>query len=294
VAYTKDELLAIGLPVAMECLVEAADRRQTVSYADVARYIAKRIDRRFARSWHHIGDVVGSLMYRVLEVVPKAPPINTLVVSADGLPGNGADAFVEKYLDLDYTKLGDAQKRAFIKPLHETIWNFPDWRSIGTKAFGRKFVPPKELPGESDGKARRLGRGGPAESEQHRRLKQYVAEHPEKFGAPKECREGLIEYRLLSTDEIDVLFVSVGKQIAVEVKSKRSNLSDIERGIFQCVKYRALLEAQSRVEDLEIKTNIHALLVSEQALNPKLSRWAKKLDVKIRVIKPLSGRSSSE
>ena len=95
-AYTKDELLAIGLPVAMECLVRAADRRETVSYADVARYIGKRVDRRFSRSWHHVGAVVGSLMHRVLEVAPKAPPINTLVVSAGGLPGEGADAFVEK------------------------------------------------------------------------------------------------------------------------------------------------------------------------------------------------------
>ena len=293
VAYTKEELLAVGLPIAMERLIQAADRRQTVSYADVARYIGRRVDSRFARSWHHIGNVVGSLMDRVLEVAPKAPPINTLVVSASGLPGEGADGYVEHYLDLDYSKLSDARKREIIKPLHEIVWNFLDWREIGERAFGRGFVPPEIVPGESDGKAVRQGLGGPAKTEDHRRLKEYVAKHPQEFGAPKECKEGMQEFRLLSTDEIDVLFVSVGRQLAVEVKSKRSNLADIERGIFQCVKYRALLQAQSSVGDSRTKTKIRALLVSEQSLSPKLKRWATKLQVKVQIVKPLRVRSAN-
>ena len=42
-SYTVEELLAVALPFAMERLVEAADRRETVSYAAVVRYITPSI-----------------------------------------------------------------------------------------------------------------------------------------------------------------------------------------------------------------------------------------------------------
>lgn len=174
-----------------------------------------------------------------------------------------------------------------IERLHESVWSFNEWRKIGKKAFGAEFVPPAAVEGESDGKSRRLGWGGPPESEEHRKLKEYVAEHPSEFGAPKECKEGMVEWRLLSTDEIDVWFMSVGEQLAVEVKSRRSSMADIERGIFQCVKYAALLEAQSHVARFTTKQSIRALLVSEQPLSSKLTRWANKLGVEVQVIKPL-------
>jgi hypothetical protein len=271
----------------MERLVEAADRRETASYASVARYIAKRAGPRFARCWHHVGHVAGSLMDRILEVAPNAPPINTLVVKAAGLPGTGADFYIERYLHQGFRKLSDEQKHVILERLYESVWSFNEWRAIGKKVFGAAFVAPPVVDGERDGKARRLGWGGPPESSEHKRLKEYVAKHPSVFGAPKECKEGVVEWRLLSADEIDVWFMSIKEQVAVEVKSRRSNMSDIERGIFQCVKYRSLLEAQSRVERSPTNPKIRTLLVSEQPLTPKLKRWANKLNVEVRVIKPL-------
>jgi hypothetical protein len=288
-AYTLEELLAVGLPPAMECLIEAADRRETVSYADMVRYIAKRTsDPRFARAWHDGGDVAGTLMNRILEVAPTAPPINTLVVRAGtNLPSTGADAYVERYLNVEYSKLDDAQKREIINRIHESVWDFPRWRQVGKLAFGRKFVPPEPVSGESDGKAERLGFGGPPESENHLRLKKYVASHPREFGAPKDCKKGLMEYRLPSADEMDVLFMSTREQVVVEVKSKRSNSVDLERGVFQCVKYRAVLQAKSDVSNPESRATVRALLVSEHPLGSKLAKWATKLDVEVRVISPL-------
>jgi hypothetical protein len=144
-AYTLEELLAVGLSPAMECLIEAADRRETVSYADVARYITKRAGPRFARCWHHVGNVVGSVMDRILEVAPNAPPINTLVVKAGGLPGSGAGLYIERQLHQGYRKLNDDQKRVIIERLHESVWSFDEWRKIGKKAFGADFVPPLPL-----------------------------------------------------------------------------------------------------------------------------------------------------
>ena len=288
-AYTVEELLAVGLLPALECLIEAADRRETVSYADMVRYIAKRTsDPRFARAWHDGGEVAGTLMNRILEVAPAAPPINTRVVKAGTtLPSTGADPYVERYLDAEYSKLDDVEKREIINRLHESVWDFPRWRQVGKLAFGRKFVPPEPAPGEGDGKAKRLGFGGPPESENHLRPKEYVANHPREFGAPRDCKKGLMEYRLPSADEMDVLFMSTREQVVVEVKSKISNSVDLERGVFQCVKYRAVLQAQSDVSNPGSQTTVRALLVSEQPLGSRLAEWARKLDVKVRVIRPL-------
>jgi hypothetical protein len=51
------------------------------------------------------------------------------------------------------------------------------------------------------------------------------------------------EFRLATGDSIDVLFVTRGKVFAVEVKSVISPEEDLVRGVFQCVKYEALLNA---------------------------------------------------
>lgn len=96
-----------------------------------------------------------------------------------------------------------------------------------------------------------------------------------------------MEYRLPSADEMDVLFMSTREQVVVEVKSKISNSVDLERGVFQCVKYRAVLQAQSDVSNPGSQTTVRALLVSEQPLGSRLAEWAGKLDVKVRVIRPL-------
>ena len=55
--------------------------------------------------------------------------------------------------------------------------------------------------------------------------------------------------------------------IAVEVKSARSDESDILRGMFQCVKYRAVLEAQQAADS--VAQSARAILVLEAQLPPK-------------------------
>jgi hypothetical protein len=143
-----------------------------------------------------------------------------------------------------------------------------------------------EQEGEHDGKLSRRGYGGPPESEEHLRLKCYVKAHPQKFGAPENCH-AVAEKLLKSRDEIDVCCTVSGEQLAIEVKSVRSNDSDIERGIFQCVKYRAVLEAEAKCDDKGPK--IRTRLVSEGPLSAECVRQAKLLGIEVQVIKPLRG-----
>lgn len=61
------------------------------------------------------------------------------------------------------------------------------------------------------------------------------------------------------------------------MKSTRSGDDDIERGIYQCVKYGAVLEAMSKNDGK--KKEISTLLVIENEMNSTLKASAKKLDV---------------
>jgi hypothetical protein len=289
-SYTVADLRRVGPAAAMSYLISAADRRRTVGYEDVAHYIGRTIDKRFSTSKHHIGHVAGDLMDRILRKVPSAPPINSLIVAQagneKGLPSYGADQYVAKYLKVPYGNLSVTQKRQAVAPVHDDVWNFKDWRDVARKVFGNAVSIPLKPAGEQDGKEKRLGFGGPAESPEHFRLKKYVAAHPFRFGAPKGCSKGEMEKRLETQDEIDVWFMYPGEEIAVEVKSVRSDDVDRERGLFQCVKYKALLLARTKVTNT--KSIIRSKLVSEVPLTGKLARWAHQLGVEVQIIRPLS------
>jgi len=97
---------------------------------------------------------------------------------------------------------------------------------------------------------------------------------------------GRTEERLASFDEMDVWFMMPGEQLAVEVKSIISNEPDIRRGIFQCVKYRAVLEAQAT--ENKVESRIRVRLVSETRFSAKLQRLAQLLDVELQIIQPVT------
>jgi len=274
--YKLDKLCEIGMPIAMVALVNAANRRAPISYKDIGEIIEGRI--RCTVASEHIGSVVGSMMDEILEVEPKTPPLNALCVNkATRLPGDGAHAYL-KWHDpsIDYKNLTPSEKREILLPVYEDIFKFKGWPRIARKVFGITLAKPSpSVVGESDGKARRRGYGGPAESERHILLKNYVASNPKLFGAPKGCKQGVVERLLRSLDEIDVWFVAPGEQLAVEVKSRISLDWDIERGIYQCIKYRALLEAENRVDG--ITSRVRVCLVTERKLPPHLVKLAKVL-----------------
>ena len=85
---------------------------------------------------------------------------------------------------------------------------------------------------------------GGGESAQHLALKLFVRDNPGclELGIRKAGRE---EYVLPSLDGVDVVFDTPTRIYAVEVKPRNCGPSEHWRGLFQCVKYRALLEAEA-------------------------------------------------
>jgi hypothetical protein len=124
-------------------------------------------------------------------------------------------------------------------------------------------------------------RGAGGESEAHKALKEFVRQHPEIVDAGSDW-DRFTEYPLPTLDQIDVLFKSRDACIAVEVKSIVSDACpvDYRRGIYQAVKYDALLRAMAKCSR-DIPSTIKSVLVVETTLPRQYSDLAKRLGVHV-------------
>ena len=119
--------------------------------------------------------------------------------------------------------------------------------------------------------------GGGGEGREHKELKEYIFQNPESIGL-KNVALKEVEHELPSGDRLDIYFeLSDGTHIAVEVKPSISPDSDISRGIFQCVKYYAVMDALKIVECAEY--NVRTLLVTARKFTSQLKILADELDV---------------
>lgn len=105
---------------------------------------------------------------------------------------------------------------------------------------GEGVVPPTIAMSDLDEQSGRLRGGG--ESRAHRELKDWLSENPTAIGLPSSA-VGTTELILPSADRIDIVFYLPNELVAVEVKPQTSGDADLNRGIFQCIKYQALLSA---------------------------------------------------
>jgi hypothetical protein len=96
---------------------------------------------------------------------------------------------------------------------------------------------------------------------------------------PRSTPAGQQEYALPSGDFLDVSF-RIGKTwVAAEVKSARSADADITRGIYQCVKYLAVMRAVQTSEDEDRSARV--VLVLEGSLPAWLIPLKNQLGVEV-------------
>lgn len=113
-------------------------------------------------------------------------------------------------------------------------------------------------------KAEKYGAGG--ESERHKALKEFVARSPNLLQL--KCPPGKTEQPLPSGDRLDVEFETSRLRVAAEVKTADSPTSDVTRGLFQCVKYNAVMKS---VEILAgTRRKVRSILVLEGKLPSEL------------------------
>lgn len=228
-------------------------------------------DGRFSGIGYQLGLV--SEVFRLLsgEIGVEIPTLNALVNnSKTGLPSEGFS-----YVFPDYDKYDDDKKKELVSLLNTKAIGFRNWDWV-LSLLGLK--PKTSLKEESIIRSGQLGMGG--ESDEHRKLKEYVAAHPEIVGLKKD-EQGCMEYTLLSGDRLDVFFKD--SNVAVEIKSEISSDADVLRGLFQCVKYKSILDAEAQVHGQ--KQNARAILLLGKSLS--VSNRQVQTDLGIEVIEKI-------
>lgn len=245
-----------------------------ITYADLARsigypepYIGDDFGRRIGRTLLALGHLFDGI---VIDGMP-VPRIQALAVAKKTrLPGVGFKAFYPVY-----AQLPEERQRDFVESEYARIFNFGSrWLNL----LNRLGIPAEGATKGGSGNGSLYNPYGSEGSPEHIALRDRVAANPARFGLPPGTK-GLTEYPLKSGDRIDVVFEFVGRVLlAVEVKSLRSSPEDLERGLYQCVKYAAVLAAQ----EVGIgPDSIPCVLVVEGRLPAKHRREATRLNIRV-------------
>jgi len=283
--YTVEQLGNDGPQFAMAMLLECIKSGEPfITYGDIGSELEHQLKIKTIFPTQ-IGHVAGSLMNRILEIAPNAPLINVLITRPSGIPGVGVGGYLANRYNNNnlrkWDKVSLKRKKEIIERERKKIFKYEKWDEINKELFGKtaKNKLRKKLGTEKDNH-NASGHGGLAESIEHKRLKAWVANNPQGIGVRKSFGTGVKESRLLSGDEIDVLFSDGNSFKTVEVKSKRSNNEDLKRGIYQCVKYREVKKA----EHAPYNVDVQSILVTERELTPELKERAKLLKVKLKCV----------
>jgi hypothetical protein len=268
----------------MGYLLPVVSANTSITYGEIANKLSRDLGLKRRIFPTRIGGTVGTLMERLWDLDGSIPPINVLVVGgSSNKPSKGVNEFLTGWFDLPHGHMSQRQRNDLIEKAAEDVYAYADWPEVYRKAFRAK--PPSSDPAELikgsevDGHGRF---GGPAESEEHRLLKEYIRSHPTLVGAPKTNDIANVEEMLLSGDEVDVYFLTKNQAYLVEVKSIRSDERDLLRGIYQCIKYRAVFAAQRK--EKAPSTKIEAVLVTEVMPSSKIIGLAKLHAIPIKVV----------
>lgn len=271
------------IPVLVDHVLRQTDEvMQKLTYNELARRL-HRLNKHGLPAAKGLGVVLGRAMEHIDRAAAPgaaAPYLTTIVVAKNG-PDKGLPGVGVRERWHGYDLLTRAEKADRIEAEYTRILQFgSQWNDV-LRALGLSPFPDGEtLPlGEA------VGGWGGGESSEHKALKDYVRTHPELFGAGEEGLEWRAseEYALRSGDEIDVFFKSDSAWIGVEVKSAVSegNLKDYERGLYQVVKYRAVLLAQAKIDNPDELPTVKVVLALDRALPAQLRAVAEALGVQV-------------
>ena len=259
-------------------LIGAAGRDTTIAYGDAASRLEKECGFSPVFPALRMGKTAAALQYAIHARDPSAPLLNVLLVrKGTGLPGSGAQDFLvarypdeprlgENGVDEAYPDLWARYARLAIEEAHR----YDGWEALYEQLFG-SYVPDPFY----DSPRRRTGGGDGGEGPNHKALREWVQDHPECIDKRLRDVDAETEVELLSGDRVDVVYRTPRQIVTIEVKSRDSNWPDLQRGIYQCVKYRAVMEAQEEGSGSPVRS----LLVTESALPADLERIVKRLDV---------------
>jgi hypothetical protein len=256
--------------IALPILVRQAHAGAKIYYEELAAELGMPNPRNLNYPLGSIGTALEELSKVWKQEIPQ---IQCLVVNQrTGLPGEGVGRFVRDAGEFKGLPL--RKRRAIVDAVLAKVFAYPYWNKVLDTFDLKPATTGYECIIESAAKYQ-----GGGESDLHKALKRFVAENPRVIDLPGRAGIGELEHALPSGDSIDVFFYHACIRTAVEVKSRISDHADIARGLFQCVKYRAVLDACVAAENSDDSTE--AVLVLEGGLPDDLRALRNILDVKI-------------
>jgi hypothetical protein len=223
---------------------------EKLTYEDLAERI-NRLDKNgdpAARGMgHHVLGCMGRMLRDLGEKIGvPIPHLQATVVQKSGpdhdLPDVGISVFIP-----GWKEWGRSQKEASLRVKYDEILQFGEaWNEV----LRNLNLPPVSCVTDvSPGfRSTPYGRSG-GESAEHKALKKHLVQNPQILGLD-ETWKAFEEWALPSGDKIDLLFQSPNAWVGVEVKSIVSDrdIYDYQRGIYQAVKYLAVLRAIGKAE----------------------------------------------
>ena len=216
-----------------------------------------------------IGDQLGnveSVMRELRKMTGEDVPTLNALVKKNGIPSDG---FVFVYPN--YNGLTLSEKLVFVAGINEKALNYQKWDWV----LDQLGLQPSKIITEQELEVISV-HGGGGEGKEHKAIKEFVYNNPESLGINGVNRKER-EYPLPSGDRLDVYFETSDCRYAIEVKPSTSPDDDITRGIFQCVKYKAVMEAIRKIgyDKYAVKT----LLVTASGLSERNKKLAEALNV---------------
>lgn len=218
---------------------------------------------RLGRELGYVEDILKNLSTDI-------PTLNALVCNSKGVPSDGFD-----YVDSGYSSLSLKGKKIFARGQNALAHKYDYSWVLNELGLELPTMLSSAFIKSARKKANKNFSGG--EGKEHKRLKEYICANPDSIDIDNVLSASM-EAPLLSGDKLDIRIETTSSLWAVEVKSIISDENDILRGIFQCVKYRAVLEAEKSVEPH--KKVVAVLLVIEGEMPQRLAQIAGVLGVK--------------
>ena len=258
---------------ALPILVRQALAARTIYYGELAHELGMPN----VRNLNFVLGAVGASLQRLGKAWAEIiPPLQAVAVNRQsGLPGDGFTGFVPN--PGAFKMAPTHRKKRIIGALLAEVYSYPRWLKV-LEHFGAHPASVIDLAKVLPSSVRiALGSGG--ESDAHKQFKQFIASRPDSVGVTHRPERTEIEHVFPSSDAVDVLFCAGNSRVAVEVKARISSYQDLLRGIFQCVKYDALLKASLSVSEPDASSRV--VLALEGALPHDLRSIANTLGVEV-------------
>lgn len=289
---TNEDLLAHALEPTLRWLIAAALDGTVMTYGEIKHKLETKagFSTIFAT---RIGFVVGNLMEAIQKKRSDAPLINVLAVNQmDRQPSEGAGSFMANRFGEPRLAEDDAKRK------HRGLWektfqraagevyaySAQDWAQLYGDVFGNQLVPEqienvreeRRRGQEQDGirTGREYGKGG--EGPFHSALRLWVKDNPQAIHRDYDGAQTDTEVDLESGDRVDVVFKCADRIVLLEVKSRISNEVDLRRGVYQCIKYRAVRAAM----DVRDEPVIETYLVTETEIPGEIAALLRLHEIK--------------